>query len=162
MINPGVLTRDLVTALRSIPELVAEVDGDATKIRAYIDRYPGEASIARAIWKLENPGILVMYQGYGPGRAKQNETWRHQVAIYLKLRGLETGQDESTYYKGIWLLVNGVPSAGALRIADTEVNADCFQMDVPSCNRRSLLIDDRGTTIDYWEFQATFTEKGDA
>lgn len=162
MINPGVLVAGIVAALRAVPELVAECNHDELRINAYVDRYPDSASIARAVWKMPNPSILIAYQGFGPGRVRAMETWRHQVTVFLKLRELGPDEASEAYYRALELLVNGVTTVSGQRMLATEVVADCYAMDVPSAGRRSLVIDQVGTTIDYWEFTAVFTEKGDA
>ena len=46
MINPAELVDNLVALLRDIPELVAEMEGDAERIYAYHDQYPKRASLA--------------------------------------------------------------------------------------------------------------------
>jgi hypothetical protein len=43
MINPAELVDNLVAMLRSIPDLVAEMDGDPKRIYAYHDHYPKKA-----------------------------------------------------------------------------------------------------------------------
>ena len=45
MINPAELVDGLVTKLRDIPELVAEMNGDPGRIYAYHDAYPKRISL---------------------------------------------------------------------------------------------------------------------
>lgn len=162
MLNPGTLVSSVVAALRDIPELIAEMGGEANRIYSFYGQFPTEASLARAIWTMPRPAVMVAYDGFGPGR-RGGEVWKHRMSIYLRLR--ETAPDDSpeAHYRALWLLVNGVPTSGdGLRMLYATIHPDCDPMDVPSARRQTLVIDDAGTTMDYFEFAMTLTEKGDA
>ena len=58
MINPAELVDNLIALLRDIPELVAEMEGDAQRIFAYHDQYPKRSSLAAAIHEMPAPGIM--------------------------------------------------------------------------------------------------------
>lgn len=162
MLNPGTLVNSIVTILRDIPELVVEVGGDASRIYGYYGQFPTEPSLARALWAMQRPAVMVAYQGFNPGR-RGGEVWKHSFSIYLRLRETSQADPPEAHYKALWLLVNGVPaSAGGLRLLNAVIHADCDPMDVPSAQRQTMVIDDAGSSIDYFEFSFTLTEKGDA
>ena len=56
MINPAEITNSLVSLLREIPELVAEVGGDPERIFAYHDLYPKRVSLELAKYQMPAPG----------------------------------------------------------------------------------------------------------
>src|SRR5579885_2439381 len=69
MINPAELVDNLVALLRSIPDLVAEMDGDPKRIYAYHDQYPKQASLAQAIHTMPAPAVMAVWQAGRPARS---------------------------------------------------------------------------------------------
>jgi hypothetical protein len=65
------------------------------------------------------------------------------------------------HYSALHLLVDGVPTGSALKLLNMEINSGVSGMDVPRCERQSLIIDQAGNSIDFWVVHWTFTEKGD-
>jgi hypothetical protein len=65
------------------------------------------------------------------------------------------------HYEALHLLVDGVPTAAAQKLLNMEINADCTPMDVPRCERQSIVIDQAGNTLDFWVVNWTLIEKGD-
>src|SRR5690348_17044531 len=110
MINPAELVDNLVTALRSIPDLVAEMDGDTERIYAYHDRYPKRSNLAHAIHQMPAPAIMAVWQGTQPGSFGGMDVWKHQVTLYLRVR--ETADSETpAYHRMFRLITKGVPAA---------------------------------------------------
>jgi hypothetical protein len=66
MLNPGEIVEALVAKLRAIPELVTEMEGDATRICAYHDAYPRKVSLLSAVYEAPHPSILVAWQRTSP------------------------------------------------------------------------------------------------
>ena len=66
------------------------------------------------------------------------------------------------HYAALHLLVDAVPTSSALKILNMEMNSGVHGMDVPRCERQSLIIDQAGNSIDFWIVHWTFTEKGDS
>ncbi len=158
MINPGTLVDAIVAKLRAIPELVAELGGEASRIRAYHYRYPQQASLARAIYEMESPSILVVWRGTDPGMVGRSEVWKHRFSLYLRSR--EVGEAEPVtagYYRLVELLTNGVPAGGdGQRMLYTVIDPSCYPMDVP---RLVAAADLEG--VDYFEVEFSLTEIGD-
>ncbi len=156
MINPAELVDALVAKLRAIPELVAEMEGDPERIRAYHDLYPKRVSLPLAIYEMPVPSILVAWQGTTPGSFGSSEAWKHNLSLYLRAR--ETLEDDppTAYYRLFDLIVNGVPAGSALKMLYTTVHERCHPMDLPSIQRAA---DEQGT--DYFEVTVSFTEMGD-
>lgn len=157
MINPGTLVDALVAKLRAIPELVTEMNGDAARIRAYHYRYPKQASLARALYELDSPAVLVAWRGVEPGRFGRGEVWQHRFSLFVRSREiLDNEPSTAGYYRIIELLSNGVPTGGdGQRMLDTVIDPACYPMDVPRVITAS---DVEG--VDYFEVELHLTEIG--
>ena len=156
MINPAEITNSLVSLLREIPELVAEVGGDPEKIFAYHDLYPKRISLELAKYQMPAPGILVAWQGTGPGSFGGFEVWRHEFSISLRA-GEQFEDDPPTgYYRLFRLITKGVPTSAGQPMLNTTVHSSCHPMEVADWSRHT---DSEG--IDYFEVSVTFTEIGD-
>ena len=156
MLNPGELVEALVAKLRAIPELVAEMEGDAARIYAYHDAYPRKVSLLSAVYEAPHPSILVAWQRTSPGLLGRNEVWKHDFILYLRAREAPEGPD-SSYYRLFTLIVNGVPEGDSLRLLNAEVHPACYPMDVPTCGR---VTDEQG--VDHFVVNLSLREIGDA
>ncbi|GIU74771.1 MAG: hypothetical protein KatS3mg004_1858 [Bryobacteraceae bacterium] len=156
MINPAELVDNLVAMLRDIPELVAEMEGDAGRIFAYHDQYPKRASLAAAIHDMPAPGIMAAWQGTQPSSFGGVDVWRHQVTLYLRARETFEGDPPTAYYRLFRLIVKGVPSTLGVPMLQATVHPHCYPMDVPSISRQT---DAEG--LDYFEVPIGFVEFGD-
>ena len=156
MINPAELVDALVAKLRTIHELVLEMEGDPERIYAYYDLYPKRVSLPLAIYEMPVPSILVAWQGTTPGSFGAGEAWRHSLSLYLRARETFEGDPPTAFYRLFDLIVDGVPAGGALKMLYTTVHPRCHPMDLPSIQRAS---DEQGT--DYFEVTVSFTETGD-
>jgi hypothetical protein len=64
------------------------------------------------------------------------------------------------HYAALHLLVDGIPTGGALNLVDMEINSGCDGMvTVPRFERQSLIIDAAGNQMDYWVCRYVLTEK---
>lgn len=156
MINSAEIADSLVTLLREIPELVAEMNGDPERIFAYHDQYPKKASLTLAIYQMPAPSIMVAWQGTVPGSFGGNETWKHQFSLYLRARETYDGDPPTAYYRLFRLITKGVPTSIGLPMLNATVHPSCHPMDVPSISRAT---DQEG--LDYFEISMSFTEIGD-
>lgn len=161
MINPGTLLDDIVTQLRLISELVTEFDGDASRIFPYYDNYPTSTSVTRAIQDMPAPGLLVMLEGGGQGGG-QMQTWVHRFRLVLKLGEKVSASTGSDHYSALHLLVDGIPTGSALKLLAMQLNSGCDGMDVPRWERQSLIIDQAGNQMDFWDIRWAIPEKGDS
>ncbi|MGQ9686626.1 MAG: hypothetical protein ACUVT2_10030 [Thiobacillaceae bacterium] len=156
MVNPAELVEALVARLRAIPELVAEMDGDAERIYAYHDHYPKRISLSSAVYEAPHPSILVAWQRTSPGFFGRHEVWKHDFALYLRAR--ETSEVPPTAYYRLWeLIVNGVPEGDSVRLLNATIHPACYPMDVPTCAR---LTDEQG--VEHFVVNLSLRELGDA
>lgn len=155
MINPALLVDNLVSLLREIEDLVVEVGGDPERIFAYHDQYPKRASIAAAITDMPAPGIMVAWQGTGPGAMGGFEVWKHHITLYLRARETFDGHAPTAYYRLFRLITMGVPPSSGAAMIYTAVHPNCYPMDLPAMQRTQ---DVEG--LDYFEIPMSFTEVG--
>lgn len=156
MINPSELVDNLVALLRDIPELVAEMEGDAERIYAYHDQYPKRSSLAAAIHDMPAPGIMAAWQGTQPASFGGVDVWRHQVTLYLRARETFEGDPPTAYYRLFRLITKGVPASAGVRLLNASVHPSCHPMDLPLVQRQT---DAEG--LDYFEVPLSFMEMGD-
>jgi hypothetical protein len=155
MIDPSILINALVSLLREIPDLVAEMDGNPERIYAYHDQYPKKPSLALAIHQMPAPSIMAAWQGTAPGSFGGIDVWKHQVALYLRAR--ETFDDDPpAYYRLFRLITKGIPPSMGVPMINATVHPSCYPMDTPSIQRAT---DAEG--LDYFEVHMSFTEAGD-
>lgn len=154
MIDPSGLVNNLVAMLCDIPELVAEMGGEASRIYAYHDSYPKNISLAHAIHNMPAPAIMAVWQGTQPGTFGGVDVWKHQVTLFLRAK------DETTvgtaYYRLFRLITKGVPTAAGVAMINATVHPCCYPMDLPTIQRQT---DSEG--LDYFEVPLSFTEIGD-
>ena len=156
MINPAELVDNLVAMLRSIPDLVAEMDGDPKRIYAYHDHYPKKASLAQAIHNMPAPAVMAVWQGTAPGTFGTADVWKHQVTLYLRARETDESDPPAAYYRLFRLITKGVPEGTEVPMLNATVHPSCYPMDLPLIQRQT---DAEG--LDYFEVPITFTEIGD-
>ena len=156
MINPAELVDNLVAMLRTIPDLVAEMDGDPERIYAYHDQYPKKASLAQAIHTMPAPAVMAVWQGTAPGTFGTVDVWKHQVTLYLRSREADESNPPAAYYRLFRLITKGVPAESEVPILNATVHPSCYPMDLPQIQRQT---DAEG--LDYFEVPITFTEIGD-
>src|ERR1035437_8873937 len=154
MIDPYELVDDLVTALQDIPDLVAAMGADKTRIFAYRDTYPKKVSLVHAIHTMPAPGCMAVWQGSGPGSFGGMDVWKHQVTLFLRV-----GQPPppSAFSPLFGLITKGEPvTTGDIQMINLTVHASCYPMDLPQIQRQT---DAEG--LDYFEVPLSFTEIGD-
>ena len=156
MIDPSALVSNLVTMLRDIPDLVAEMGGDPERIYAYHDQYPKRVSIAHAIHQMPAPSVMAVWMGTSPGSFGGVDVWKHQIMVYLRAKETFDGEPPTAYYRLFRLLTKGVPAGVGQPMLNTTVHPNCYPMDLPLIQRQT---DAEG--VDYFEVHITFTEIGD-
>jgi hypothetical protein len=157
LVNPSEIVEALITLLRDIPDLVAEIGGDPERIYAYHDRFPDKVSLEMAKYEMPAPGVMVAWQGTRLGDRGGFNAWKHDYSIYLRAKP-ESGNPPAGYYKLYRLIVKGVPASGdGQPLQYTTVHASCEPMDdIPPIQRQT---DAAG--VDYFEISMSFTEIGD-
>ena len=156
MVDPSELIDNLVTKLRAIADLVTEMDGDATRIAAYHDQFPDKSSLAQAVHDMAAPGILIVWNGTGPGNFGRNESWKHQIAAYLRMKAEVPGDAANGYYRLFRLITKGVPAGDSVPMNYLEIHPSFYPMDTPSIER-----DTDAEGLDYFRVVMPFTEIGD-
>lgn len=156
MIDPSALIESLVTLLRDIPDLVAEMGGDPERIYAYHDQYPKRASLVNAIHTMPAPGIMAVWQGTAPGSFGSVDVWKQQVTLYLRAQETFDGNPPTAYYRLHRLILKGVPTSAGVPMLNLTIHPSCYPMDLPPIQRQT---DAEG--LDYFEVPITFTEAGD-
>ncbi|MEN6532174.1 MAG: hypothetical protein ABFD89_00830 [Bryobacteraceae bacterium] len=152
MIDPSELVDNLVTKLRLITSLVADVGGVATNIYAYHDSHPTKSSLMAAILQMQHPSVMAVWQGTAPGSIQNMTIWKHQVTLYLRAK--EESAAGTAYCDLFRHIVEGVPTDETLAMLYVEVHASCLPMDIPSISRQT---DVEGQ--DYFEIPLSFTER---
>jgi hypothetical protein len=156
MINPAVLVDAVVSALRNIPDLVAEVGGDPERINGYKDMPPDGISLDRAIYRMPARSVMVAWQEMAPGNFGQAEVWKHHVSIYVRADDSnDLNANTISFYRILRAIWKGQNSAGQA-LADYAVHDSFYPMDVPTIRRTP---DVEG--VDFFEVTASFTEIGD-
>jgi hypothetical protein len=154
MIDPYELVDDLVATLRDIPDLVAAMGADASRIFAYRDTYPKKVSLVHAIHTMPAPGCMAVWQGSAPGSFGGMDVWKHQVTLFLRVG---ENADPSAYYAIFRLITKGAPVTTVdVQMINLTVHASCYPMDLPQIQRQT---DAEG--LDYFEVPLSFTEIGD-
>jgi len=154
MINPAEILDALIAKLREIEDLVAEMDGDETRIYAFHNLYPKESNLTNAIFTQPVPSIMAVWNGTGPGNFGRNEAWKHQFTLYLRAR--ETSEATASYARLFRLLTKGVPASTGLALQYSTIHEHCLPMDTPTIAR-----DTDQESLDYFAVSITFTEIGD-
>jgi hypothetical protein len=156
MIDPAVLVDAVVSALRNIPDLLAEVAGDPERIYGYKDRPPDNVSLDEAIYRMPARSVMVAWQEMAPGNFGQSEVWKHQISIFIRADdSKDLNASSSSFYRIFRAIWKGQNSAGQT-LADYPVHNSFYPMDVPTIRRTP---DVEG--VDFFEVTTTFTEIGD-
>lgn len=155
MLNPALILDSFVAKLQAIPELVAEMGGDAERISGYHDAFPLKASLAVSIHEMPSPGILVAWTGTAP--TGEGRRWKHGYSVFIRsgrAQADDAGKHGTEYF--FWLIVNGVPEGCAHSLLYEQVHASCEPMDVPSVVR-----DKDAEAVDFLHLSTAFDEIGD-
>ncbi len=153
MIDPSEIVNNLVTLLRDIPDLTAEMGADSERIYAYHDEYPARVSLAQAIHAMPTPSVMAVWMGTAPGSFGGVDVWKHAVTLYLRAG---EGGGPTAYCRLFRLITKGVPASTGVEMLSATVHPSCYPMDLPMIQRQT---DAEG--VDYFEVPITFTEIGD-
>jgi hypothetical protein len=149
VINPAEIVDALVVLLRGIPELVDSVGGDEEKIFAYVDQYPQNVNLPRAIHVMPSPAVMVAYQDWGEGSFGAGQPINHRLTIYVR------PAVESSYSDMTAILVNGIPSGQPLSLINATIKDGLDPMKIEGrCGRQ---LDAEG--VEFWELNISFNEK---
>lgn len=153
MIRVKRLVNAIVDNLRSIPELVAVLQGKEEAIFAYHDIYPAKSSVALAVVELEPGQIMVAWNGTTPAAAAMG-FWQHNVKVFIRAAEEVESLDPDGYYELFRLIFDGIPEGQELTMRQLEQIPECDPMENETVVRST---DAEG--VDYFEVDLSFTEK---
>lgn len=154
MINPKILLAEWVTALQSLPRLVAALGGNANHIQFYSENAVvfgtlTQNNVRLAILSMPPGSILVAWQGSGPGRLGNMFVFVHEFSLYLR-----APEEAAVGYEDLFnWIVNDVPAGSTVPMLHTPVDSNCEPMDfyLPSARRNTIVISADGATFEYFE-----------
>lgn len=155
MINPATLSEAIADRLRSIPELVAELGGDASRIQSYETDFPRSITSIELIRSLPSLSVTVVWDGTDPTTASRMAVWSHRFLVIIK-------SQENNYADIVTIIANGTPtdsSADGLRFIRTPIHPNCDPIGPFSSQRKQLFIDDRAS-MDFFELSFSLAERG--
>ena len=156
MLDPGTITDAIVSALRTIPELVLQMGGDPEKIYAHHYLYGSDVRLVEAVYRIVPPSILVVWDGTQGGNFDGQTIWKHRFQLHIRTANV-AGISEPTSYEKVWfLLVNGSVYGGSLNIRQVNLLPELDLMEVPSIGHRQ---DEE--LMDYFVGTFIFPEIGD-
>jgi len=116
MLNPQPLVDAVVTALQTIAPLVAAMNGSQGNIYAHHYVFGSDQSLARAIYQMTAPSILVAWVGAKGGNFDGATIVKDYVAIYIRMAN-QAGEVAPVAYEELWwLIVNSPINGGTLNI----------------------------------------------
>jgi hypothetical protein len=131
MTDPSEVIAAVVTALRSVPELVTDVSG-ADGIYAYSDQYPPARSVEDAVAQMPVPSIMVALQRI----SITDLTWLWQFTLHVRLQSIEeTGPGASGVYQVFAHFANGIPDGKSVSLIDSEIHPNFDPIDNVSLER---------------------------
>lgn len=162
MINPKTILCEWVTALQSCPDLVTALGGEPANIRAFMEGVATDNNLRLAILQMPLGSILVAWNGTTPRRLSGGALhFAHRFSIYLRAPEQNAS---ATYADLFWLFVSAVPTGAPSwsSLLHFQIDPGCYPMDLdlPSAQRNTVVVAADGTTLDYFEVQATLVEQG--
>ena len=159
MINPKTILAEWVAALQALPNLVAALGGDATKIQFYSENItvfgqPTQANVRLAVLSMPPGSIIAAWNGTAPGRLGNALVFVHDFSLYL--RAPET---PSVGYEDLFpWIVNDIPEGGTLRMLHIQIDPNCEPMDfrLPDARRNTIVISADGATFEYFAVAPVF------
>jgi hypothetical protein len=161
MLNPRLITDAVTAVLAAIPDLAAAMtvteDGNPiVRINAFHYRLGAEDRLARAIYTMPTPSILVAWEGTLGGNFNGYQIWKHRIALYLRM-GNMAGNPSPMGYEDLWSTIcNHLPMNSSVNIRYMNILPDLDIMDTPSVAH--LLDEDQ---IDIFRGEFVIPEIGD-
>ena len=161
MINAKTILAEWVTALQSLPNLVAALGGNSGNIQFYAENATvfgqrTQNNTRLAILSMPPGSILVSYWGSHPARLGSGLVYAHQFRIYLRapeIMGVSYEDLEA------WI-VNDFPQNGSLAMLHTPIDPSCEPMDfyLHTSERQTIVISADGATFEYFEIRVPLIE----
>ena len=146
------MTNALVNTFQQIPELAPFlVNGDMTRIVAYIDLNPTKQSLETAGYAMPDGSILVGHRASEFDTSEEMSMWFHRFEVYLRSSIGTSVQDMAT------ALINGVPSGQNLRWRLLQLFPELYSANVTTSERQS-----DSQNINFYLLAVELKETGDA
>lgn len=159
MIEPTQLLTAMAERLRAIPELVAALNGDGGKIEVYQGECNAQPSLFRKVFSLGYPSCLLVWRGAKIVGAGIESEWEHDISAVVKIQATERGRDDQ-HYAIIKHLADGKVSGEDIPWWYSESDDEAHQVIPQKVLRQSLVVDQQGTTVDYFEMTFSGRDKG--
>ncbi len=140
MLESAIIADEVVRALQSIPDLMALMDSDPSRIVAFHFLYGQDYDLKTFLYQMVAPSIAVVSEG-GPfgGNFDGSTVWKYRIAIYFRASNV-AGQIDAASYEHLWVLAMNSPIyGGAQNIRYTRLNIknslqeDCLDIaDLPT------------------------------
>lgn len=104
MINVAPVTDAIVAAIQGIPEIVTQMGGDPSNIRAFHYIYGQDFRLVEAMAKMEPPSMLVAYAGRAPGKRDSMLMWTYQFKVFMRVGNQAGAVSPLSYEYLTWAL----------------------------------------------------------
>lgn len=151
MINPNRIVRAYVEALQAAPEVINALGGNTANVQSYEDAAPGSFSIARAIMRMREPGVLVAWMGTSPSTVGLG-LFAHEVSVYVR------ASVEAPYANIITAILNARGRGDTNKLINQALLPELQPMEIPTTKR----IQDEEGSVDMFEISTRFEEALDA
>lgn len=163
MLDPDLVLEAVVSAFRSIPELVQEMADDQANIVGHAYSYGVENSLARAVFGMRSPSILVAYLDILGGNFSGMSVWKHRLECYIRpknaaMGNVAGGAPAASPPHLWWLMINKPINGGVQNIRYVDVLPGLWITD----NLPPLTHQTDEQLADFFVGHLTFTETGDA
>lgn len=160
MLQPVDVCAEIVTAIKSIPNIGDHFESDLARIFSYETTYPG-VGLDRAIAEMPQPGLMVAWLSHQYQRVQGGTTrWVWGINFYLRISE-QAGGDPLKGYGGLWVaIMDGIPSAGSVAFRWHQFNdriLPAFQLGI---SRETLLIT-ADVSLDYYVVALRFQQTGE-
>lgn len=157
MLDATLIGNAIVSALQSIPALVSAMNNDATRIKAFHYLYGSDEPLLTAIFQMEPPGILVAWEGSGPGGYRM-AWWEHKFGCYFRIANV-AGEESPIGPESLWqIMMDSAVNGGSLNIRKVALLSNLQPMTrTPTVEHRADL-----NGIDYFCGHMDFDEIGDS
>lgn len=156
MTSPNDILSSLIASMASVAGFAALMTpaGGSVNVYAYVDAFPVDANLNRALNELSCPGCLVAWMGTAPGDVEGREMWRHRYRAHVRLGA--DASNASTYPDVLTALLNGIPSGSTVKFLQSFIHLNCLPMELPAAARKF------GTNgLEYMAIDMTLAEIGD-
>lgn len=115
------------------------------------------AQLAKAIYEMPAPSIMVVWKDTKGGNFSGSCMWRHRISIYMRMANSPKGTPDALDYEHIWWIIcNDIPNGSPVNLRYLNFLPNLEIMDSPEPAQK---VDADGVDMLYGEF--VFPEIGD-